>query len=200
MDHSSTDHLSNDELAAYLDRQLGQQRRDRVEAHLEACPTCREELAEVARLIDTAPPLAGPRRLGGVRPLWVGVALAAGLGAVVVARGGTGVGTGRGEPTRAADLAEGPSRLEVVTPKADSLVARAGLILSWHAAAAASLYRVIVLTEGGEPVWSAETEDTVLMVPAEVVLNEGETYFWRADGIGNGIVTSTGPRRVRVAH
>ncbi|MFN0182148.1 MAG: anti-sigma factor family protein [Gemmatimonadales bacterium] len=191
-----TDHLSNDELATYLDGALADEGRDRVERHLEVCPSCRDELAAVARLVDTAPPPRQAWRRGG-RPLWVGVALAAGLAAVVLIRGGPEIGTGVSDSLRAPDFDGGRARLEVVAPHPDSAVPREGLTLSWRSSPA-TLYRVTVLTEGGEPVWSTETTDTVAMVPSGLALVVGASYFWRADGIANGIVTSTGARRLLI--
>src|SRR5687768_6406174 len=85
-------HLRPSELAGYLDRQLDGAGRARVEAHLDSCAACREELAEVARLSDVlrnSAPAAGPSALPQparqlLMRLALGGALAASLALVVL--------------------------------------------------------------------------------------------------------------------
>lgn len=43
-------HLSEDQLYAYIDRELAESSRRRVEAHLEACPACQERVSELTSL------------------------------------------------------------------------------------------------------------------------------------------------------
>ena len=71
-----------DDLAAYLDRELGQSRRLEVVRHLEACPACREEASRLERsweelsLAAPAAPSAGfrarfwERERASQAPLW----------------------------------------------------------------------------------------------------------------------------------
>ncbi len=193
------DHLAAADIAAYLDRSAARSRRDRIEQHLEACPECREELVLVARLVDSAPPATAPGRNRPrryVSRIAVGVALAAGLAALAIARPGL-ISPSRRDPVRAPDFSEGRSPLDVVSPVGDSLLTRDGLVLSWRGARV-SLYRVTVMTLGGEPVWTTDTPDTAIVVPDTVRLVPGSTYFWRADGIAIGIAASTGAQRLRV--
>lgn len=80
-------------LSAYLDGELAPAGRREAEAHLAACPSCQEELAEVgfvrARLRDMpvrAGSLAasGPARRSGRRAAWAAVAAAAAVIAVLL--------------------------------------------------------------------------------------------------------------------
>lgn len=68
-------HLSEDQLYAYIDRELAESSRRRVEAHLEACPACQERVSELTSLfadIESVPdePLGrdlAPYVVAGVR-------------------------------------------------------------------------------------------------------------------------------------
>ena len=69
---------------------------------------------------------------------------------------------------------------------------------TWHASAS-DAYRVTVLTETGDPVWSGETTDTTAKLPPSARLESGHTYFWRVEGIEKGIVATSGVRRLHIA-
>jgi len=73
-----------------------------------------------------------------------------------------------------------------------------GAAFAWHRTST-DTYRVTVLTQTGEPVWSQETPDTSVTLPAAVVLEPGRTYFWRVDAIADGIAATSGPQRFLVA-
>ena len=49
-----------------------------------------------------------------------------------------------------------------------------------------------------QPVWSGETSDTALALPDSVALAPGRAYFWRVDGIAEGLALSSGARQLRV--
>jgi|ERR1041385_133048 hypothetical protein len=194
-------HLTEAQLAGYLDRDLNRDERRRVEAHLDDCPVCRAELAAVARLAESSradiPVAESPRgRVGRLRwPLVVGGALAAGLAAAVLFRP-TDAGPGR-QPARAPDFREGRARLDIVSPAPDSAVTASSLVFTWRGSAG-DLYRVTVLSESGEPLWTGDTADTSVALPAGVVLLPGRSYFWRVDGIADGIAASSGVHRLRI--
>jgi hypothetical protein len=198
-------HLSEIELSGLLDHALAGEDRVRAEQHLEGCAECRAEWLAVARLADsyeakdrsTAPRPTLRRPARRWLPLAVGGALAAGLAALLLFRPDLVTRVQPREPLRAPDFSEGRTRLEIVSPSPDSSVSRPGLSLIWHGSAA-SLYRVIVLTESGEPVWTADTPDTTVALPDGVTLLPGRLYFWRVEGIANGITASTGANRLRV--
>jgi len=99
--------------------------------------------------------------------------------------------------SRAPVSSEGRSHIDIISPNPDSIFDAQRLIFTWHTSPA-SLYRVTVLTESGEPIYSAETQDTSLVLPDSVHLDPEKVYFWRADGTGNGIVSSTGAAVLRI--
>jgi hypothetical protein len=195
-------HLTEGQLAGYLDGDLNPDERLWIDAHLDDCPVCRAELAAVARLAESSraeTPVAGsPGARVGRRwwPLLVGGALAAGLAAVMLFRP-IDLGHGR-QPVRAPDFREGRARLEIVSPAPDSAVAASSLVFTWRGSVS-DLYRVTVLSESGEPLWTVDTADTVAALPASVGLEPGRSYFWRVEGIADGVVASTGVHRLRIA-
>ncbi len=65
-------------LSAYLDRELNELERNRLESHLESCDECRAVLADLRLIIDAAPNYAG--RVPG-RDLWPGIKAHLGTGA-----------------------------------------------------------------------------------------------------------------------
>jgi hypothetical protein len=80
---------------------------------------------------------------------------------------------------------------------ADDSTATAPLVFTWRAATA-DVYRISVLAEAGDPVWTAETNDTTIALPDSISLQPGRAYFWSVEGIANGIVASTGVHRLQV--
>jgi anti-sigma factor RsiW len=187
----SSDHLSEREIAAYLDQDLGADERQRLDAHLDSCPPCRAELVAVMRLAS-AP--SGRSRVS--RWVWVPAAAAAGLAAVLLLRQG---------PTErpvaierpVAGLAESLPRLLVTSPANGDSVTFGGLIFQWRSRQGDS-YRVTVLTESGEPVWTAETTDTSISLPPGIALEPGRGYFWRVDAVADGLSATSGVQRFQV--
>ena len=190
-------HLRDTELAAFLDDGLTVAERRRVEAHIDICEACRAELVDISRATEHR------RKNASVRPSrrwWVPTIAAAGIVAVLLVPRLSPPSDVRNDATRAPFVAdgEGRRRINLVSPSDDVAVPAAGLVFTWHAVTA-DVYRISVLTANGDPIWSAETPDTSLALPATVAVHTGEAYFWRVDAVANGIVATTGPHRVQIA-
>jgi len=199
-DSGALGHISDSELSGFLDDDLDPTDRRRVEAHLDACAQCRRELIEVRSLAASYRP---PATLTSGR-LWAriaaGAALAAVLAAVVLLPRSNPTVPGRTDAVRTPTQAgsrEGRLRIDAVSPASDAAVAASAVVFAWHSTAA-DIYRLTLLTESGEPVWSLETADTSAVVPSSTPLKPG-AYFWRVDAIGDGITATTGVRRLIVA-
>ena len=201
-DHST--HLGPGDLAGFLDRSLDSERRQRVEAHLDDCPVCRAELVDVARLSDgfrssvqdiaQSHQVRSRRRLFG--SLALGGALAASLAALVLL-GPTSPGSSLPvPPVRAPTTGEGRARIDVLTPP--EMVRSDSLVFTWHGVGA-DVYRFTLLSEDGEPLWAHDTPDTSQSLPHSVVLTPNRDYWWRVDATAEGVVASTGVRRLRVS-
>lgn len=191
-------HVTESDLAGYLDNDLAPADRQRVESHLDACAQCRLELVEVQRLAASYQ-AATPRGVRRWMPAVAVLAVAASLAALLLIPRGRDAATQRVEPVRSGGQAagrEGQRRIEVVSPAGDVAVGAATIAFTWHAVSA-DVYRLTLLTESGEPVWSLETADTTALVPSGTRLKPG-AYFWRVDAIADGITATSGARRLLV--
>ena len=203
-DMTNQPHLGPEDLAGFLDRSLDSEGRLRVETHLDSCSICRAELVDVVRLSDgfrssvqdmaQAHQERPRRRLFG--SLALGGALAASLAALVLlgpTRRGSSLPI---QPVRAPTTGEGRARIDVLTPP--GLVRSDSLVFTWRGVGA-DVYRFTLLSEDGEPLWALDTPDTSQSLPPSVALTPNRDYWWRVDATAEGVVASTGVRRLRVS-
>lgn len=212
-------HLSDSELAGFLDGDLADRERAHVETHLEACDECRAELIDVARLLseaesaaaDTASPTAAPptatsptaeRPPRAQRPpsRWRlpagvgGLAAAAVVATLILWPAGPGV-TDR--PMEERLRTEGAERLEAHFPAPDGVIQRGALRFEWSSHDAGS-YRITVTAEDGALIWSQTLADTVVVPPTDLELG-ADRFFWYVDAIDVGVVARTGARAFTIA-
>ena len=187
----SPNHLSERDVAGYLDRSLAAEDRARIDVHLEACSECRAELIEVMRLAPS-----GPRRKRIGRWIWIPAVAAAGLASLLLLRPAP-PATPETIERPISGAAEAMPRLAVTTPANGDSVAAAGMVFQWRSRPGDS-YRVTVLTETGEPVWTAETMDTSVSLPNAITLQPGRLYFWRVDAVADGLSATSGVQRFQV--
>ncbi len=193
-------HISESGLSGFLDNDLRPAERRQVEAHLDACAQCLSEMLEVRRVASLLKRSEGRKSARNWPRVAVGGALAAGIAAVMLLPRTARETAPVSPPVRAlppAESREGQLRIDVVTPLGDSAVASSRVVFVWRATAA-DLYRLTMLTESGEPLWSLETSDTSAVVPADKRLKPG-VYFWRVDAIKDGIAATTGGYQLRVS-
>jgi hypothetical protein len=202
-----SEHPSDSVLAAYLDRELADDERSPVEAHLDRCGECRRALAETVGVLEMsgagARPVAHPSIRGRDRRwVWLGaVALAASVTTVVVLRRPDGLAGDIDARTRdagATTLAERIPQLGAVAPTDGSVGVGDHPTFTWRTADA-DRYSFRLLAEDGVPVWSRETTDTTLTLPSNVRLERGRSYFWRVDALGAGIAAITPAQRFTVS-
>jgi anti-sigma factor RsiW len=197
------DHLTESELAGFLDGALDGDTLHRLERHLDACDDCRAELVAVARLLESADTTqhrkAAPRPRRRWRVSAAGgalVAVAAMALLVLVTPDGEPVGSAAVDRQRVTDPAG--ALLPAHGPADGAAVARGVVAFAW-AGYGADTYRVTVTTEDGAVTWSHATADTVAVPPAGVGLEPGATYFWYVDAIAGGIVARSDVRSFTVA-
>jgi hypothetical protein len=207
VNHSN--HPPDSVLAAFLDGELTESERPRIEAHLEQCATCRRALADVVGVLEgmgdaDAEPMHPPRirpRRRRVPGLIVGAALAASIAGVAVMR----------QTREPADPIEGRTRngapttrderiteLAAVTPLNGSSRVGEHPLFAWRSSGV-DRYNFRLLAEDGVPIWSSQTSDTTMTLPASVRLEPGRSYFWRVDAMSAGIVASTRAQRFTVS-
>lgn len=184
-------HLTSEELSAYLSRSAHRKARGRVEAHLEACGECRDELIEVSSL------WAGARRRRRGR-----MAAAGGIGALAAALAGVLLLGPRAQTVLPEQepvlreggraINEGVRRFETVAPTDGATIASlAGSLLVWRPVAPGAFYSVTVTDERGDLVWSGTTADTLLRLPAELEVEPGRRYFWFVEALLTDGTTAT---------
>jgi hypothetical protein len=194
-------HLNDTELAGFVDNRLDEASRKRAIAHLDICNDCRAELIATTSLVRGTPssslrPIVSPWRRGRVWALAGAGALAAAVAGIVLFRGPIGpvIETVR---TPIVGSTESP-RIMAVAPRDGALVqSPADRVFTWRAYDSDN-YRFVLLEEDGTPLWSLDTHDTSLVLPADISLRPGGTYFWRVDAHADGITASSGTMRLQV--
>jgi hypothetical protein len=193
-------HIDEATVADFLDGELADAERERVAAHLEECSECRAELRELNALAESVPstPVVAsrrrPRRTTSRLTLFGG-ALAASIAAIAVIR----QTTSHSLPaivSRPRAVPEGAGHIEAVAP-ATGDVPQSDVRFSWHSSNV-DAYRFALLDESGQVLFTHITTDTTITWPRSVSQSLGGVYFWRVDGIGDGVNSSTGARRLRI--
>ncbi len=169
-DEMSGAHLAVEEVAGYVDRQLGATERARVEDHLAACAECRAEVVAVGRLA----------RSFRQRRRWVVSAPLAAAAAVLLL---TLVPWGR-ISERSTPILREPA---ITTTAAPTPIGPLGAVtalppLTWTSVPHADRYQVTVFDTNGSLVWETQTADTVAVVPRTITLRPGAPYFWKVAG------------------
>jgi len=202
------DHPSDSVLAAFLDGELAVDERPGVEAHLEQCASCRRALAETVEVLDASkasaspePALPNARRRSRLPLAIMGMALAASIAAVAVMRRAPTLPVEVEDRTRDAApraLDERIPQLAVIAPANGAERVGEHPAFVWSSTDA-DRYSFKLLTEDGTSLWSNETGDTTLVLPPNVRLERGRSYFWRVDAMAAGIVASTRAQRFTVS-
>jgi hypothetical protein len=189
------DHLNSNQIAGYLDHGLSAEALETLERHLDACDQCRAELGELGRLSDSLvsvtpdiKPRARPRQW---LPASVAAALAAAVLLILVTPRTAQKVLATSPAERGAASGEGRDQIERISPMPGTVNDARSLTFMWHPTSA-TLYKFTLLDESGQPLFSIDTQDPVVKLPASVTLVPGRNYFWRADGTENGVVSSTG--------
>lgn len=187
MNTPSNEHMTDTQIASYLDHRLREDERERFESHLAECAECRTAVVESEKLLKRVRPRRGMKTLIA---LSVAAVVLVGVRLEVIPRNPQIV-----PETRATTPVTGA--LGVYGPIGE--VSGRGLRFVWSPIVGAVSYRLVVTDASSRPVWSTTSPDTVVALPANVGLHTGESYFWIVDGLAsNGITHSTGVREFRV--
>lgn len=179
------EHLSAEEIAAYIDHKLSLDDTARAESHLADCHECRREVAASAGLVSAAPTTGARRRIGRI----AGVAAAAAILLAVLF-------TRPQRPDVAVERRSGAdeaSRVHAISPRGGSTVDAESVAFVWRRDDDAS-YQLTVVDSSGAVVWVTTTGDTTVRLPRTVGLTPGKRYFWYVDALrANGFSVSSGP-------
>lgn len=181
-------HMTDLELAAYLDRGLSKADRSRVEEHLANCAECRRHLVESRNVLDKA---RRPRRI-----MTVSATLAAAVAAILVVNAND---FWRGPETpRLTRSQAGGSALIAYGPA--GAIAPSPVRFVWASAPSATSYRLTLTGEDGNTVWTTSTADTAIALPHSVRLAAHKKYYWITDALtSDGKPGSTGLREFTIS-
>jgi hypothetical protein len=176
-------HMTDLEIAAFVDNGLDTRKRSEIEDHLVRCGECRENVIRTQDIIDRS---RRSRRLASAAVV-VLAAAAITLIAVPTLRRSS---IDNRDAIRADD---NTSSLVAYGPIGDLKAAPSRF--TWGSLRGAISYRITLTTDTGVAVWSSSVTDTTIVLPASVSLERGTRYMWVVDAVTNdGTTRSTGLR------
>lgn len=193
-------HLDEHDVARYVEGQLTDAERQRIEEHLANCTECRETVGAVRRLQDSASARESPELDPEIRRKAEGLAsepppaqirletvlsppVLAIAGLLLVA-GVVGVLLWQGEARDTPRLRSSrPEAAYSVRAPADEAVVQEPPVFLCTAHPEALAYRVTLYAENGLVVWRGDTTAVRVPLPSDVSLSEGERYLWRAEAL-----------------
>jgi hypothetical protein len=187
-----SEHPASEEIAAYLSDALTPPDRAKLEAHLADCRSCRHEVTAARRLLRVP---ASRNRLRWAVP----AVAAAALAGIVFVSSSPDTPFGQGELVRGEQGTEAPM-IQALSPANGATVDRGAVVFVWRHQVGNPLYRLTLTDGSARVVWTMETSDTTLTLPADVSLAPGRTYFWLVDALGaDGRSLTTGNQRFTTA-
>ena len=185
-----TEHPPAEVIAAYLCDGLPAPDRSALEAHLASCRPCRTEVTSARQLLDHR----------SARRRWEMIVPAAAAAVLALALLGRGVLRPPAEQeavrgSEAANEVEAASSIKVLSPRNQDTVAGRAVPFAWVGQPGRPLYRLILTEGSGRAVWSQDTNDTTITLPASITLAPRRTYFWYVDALDSaGRTLTTGTR------
>lgn len=190
-----TEHPAAEDIAAYLSGRLSPEANSALEAHLADCRECRQLVTSSRRLLRT-------HRTPG-RLIWLAPPAAAAILAIILLARVPGSDPSGAELLRSDSGAAGSEPtivIPIVSPAEGSMASADSTVFVWRAQTGSPLYRLSLTDAAGREVWSGETTDTTLALPARVPLEPGRTYFWTVDALtADGLSMTTRSKRFSIA-
>ncbi|HSG48513.1 MAG TPA: hypothetical protein VLA43_11910, partial [Longimicrobiales bacterium] len=155
---------------------------------------CREEVIAIRRILDARrrPALRAPGLLAAAASVVL-------LVSAPLVWYGTAHHTGLEPALRRSFPGPGPT-VETRLPAVDGeLPAGTPLRFVWSNAGEGSTFRLTLLDQAGNLVWTIDTGDTAATAPENLPLVGGETLFWYVDALSpDGRSSTSGPRSFRL--
>jgi len=172
MSFDQNEHLSENQLVAFLGHELTGAARRNVELHLAHCAECRDEIVSVGEILR-------PSRKDHRTSWRVLAPTAAAAAAITLLVAGPLSRGGPEDVTQHRDLTGEVSTIP--TPVSPTGVVSSVEHLLWRTVDGADRYRVTVYDAGGAVLWKETTQDTIIALPDSVLLSSGSTYLWRLE-------------------
>jgi len=181
-------HLTDHQMAGYLDRSLSAGEIEQVEGHLADCSECREEIRAATGLI----------RSRKKREMWYwGSSVVAAAAAVILFIAGPFSRSDTEEPTLRGPggaFDAGIPAISAIAPQSGASVDRDGLTFVWRSLGADVNYRFTLTNLLGEEIWQTDVSDTSVVLSSEITLASGEVYVWLVDALlldGRSVTTGS---------
>ncbi len=190
------EHLTSEDVAAYVDQAVSAGERERIEAHLAGCDGCTAEVAAACKDVD---PSVAPARWMRRPALLVaaGIAAVALVGSLILGSFRTGERLLRDAP---AVEETGQSLVQVLIPAEGRALELDRVEFAWRAVHPDAAYNLTVTDEGGDVVWTGSSRDTAVALTSRIALAPGNAYFWYVDALlPDGRTMSSGVRTFTVA-
>ena len=165
-------HLEPHEVANYVHGDIEGEARAFIDAHLAACAECRVEIADVSRIVRTAPAARGV-----ARRIWIPAVAAAALALLWVAPQAR---REHGEPQHR-DVPVTMVATEAPRPVAPIGTVDSVRVLVWSSVPYANNYRVRLFDADATVLWEREASDTVVPIPDSIALRTQLLYYWRVE-------------------
>lgn len=174
------EHLSSEEMGAFLANSLSDSERDAVERHLVECAECRSELVQGQRAVASAPQ---SKRLRQSRFVLIGGLAAAAVLLITLMPRDASVRPGTPVERDASGLTlPAAARVEIVSPPVNGELDTSSRMFTWKRDGS-SAYNLTVTDESGRTLWSGSTSDTTITLPADVRLERDTRFFWYVDAL-----------------
>jgi hypothetical protein len=188
---SATGHITDDHLAGYLDRSLSSGAREQIEGHLADCAECRAEMRATARLLQSQK---------SRRQWYLGSSLVAAAALVLLVVANPFSTSTPAEVAFRGPLDAGNRLISATGPEDGAIIDSDDLTFVWSAIEPDVRYHITLTNARGDDLWSHETTDTLVTIPADVDLVPGESYFWYVDALLlDGRSVTSGTRRFELA-
>jgi hypothetical protein len=181
-------------LAAYIDRRLPDEARQKVAEHLIGCTDCRDSVSGVSRLAGVE-----ARRSRTIAVVTAASGLAAVL-VLVALPGGDAEQVSRGPAIEREAGAGTAATIRVWSPVRALPGSRApagSALLAWSPVAPGAQYRITLTDAAGDELWTESTADTTARFPESVAPSADADYFWVVDALlPDGGTATTGTQRL----
>ncbi len=192
-------HVNETEILLYIENKLPPEDRKRLEVHVGRCDDCASQFATFTRLSDVlrktipidinpetfkrAAAIVAPRKHTAVwnfarfvSPFRVSLATLFVVGVV-------GIAYFLSSPKELSRFRSPESPLTTFTlyPPDGAELNEITPTFHWTPVATTSVYNFSLMDESGVAVWNWDVRDTVVILPASVVLLPGKTYLWRVE-------------------
>jgi hypothetical protein len=191
LEPGSAECVSPEDLLALVRRDGPEERRLEILDHVMTCNECRRELALLQAVETAGAAMERPsREQPKIWDRWKPLALAASLLLAV------GLGIAVRERSLSDDITRGGKSIQLLAPPPE-IPAGQPLLFVWHPLAGALRYRVEILDPADAVVFTAQTPDTIMRVPADRLRSDRDYRWWVRDATP-GAQRSSPLRRLRI--